>query len=301
MKRLSVLLLSAAFSTVAFGASAQEIVGLQEQIDSLKGEMMILQRKVYRDNMDAGIPAQSSSNSNAAVKLGEYDEIVRTMNGKIDELEYKIKQLEDKVDTMNKDIDVRFNLLEGKPITAGEGSIATPKKFDAAVAQGAPKSIVGDSVTTGDLKNLTPNKATAANMQSSTVSATVVSADELYKTGLEALKAGNSTLAEQNMSKILSDYPSDKLAGNAQYWLGEVYYSTKNYAKAAVAFRDGYKNYKNGAKGADSLLKLGLSMEQLGKKAEACAALTQLPIEFPKADSGMITKAKTEAKKLGCK
>lgn len=286
MRFLSILLASTGICLTAFSASAQEITGIQEQIDSLKEEMIILQRKVYRDNTDANLNQPTASS--AAVKLGEYDEIVRTMNGKIDELDHKIKMLEERINTINNDFDIRFKLLEGKPIQAAEGQINTPKKFDAAVASGAPKAIVGESVISGELKNLNP---TPKNL----------SVEELYKNGLEALKAGNPLVAENNFTEILNKHASDKLAGNAQYWLGEVYYSTKEFAKAAVAFAKGYENYKNGAKGADSLLKLGLSMEALGKNAEACAAFSNLGTEFPKADNNIKSKASAEAKKLGCK
>lgn len=286
MKRISTAILLSGFLFAVQPALAQELVGIQEQIDALKEEMIILQRKVYRENTDAYIPAGNPAKTD--VKLGEYDEIIRTMNGQIDEMEHQIKQLENKIDTINKDMDIRFKLLEGKPIPAGQAAAAAPKKFDAAVATGAPKSIVGDAVTTASLKNLTPAQAKA-------------SADDLYKNGLEALKAGKSAEAEQNFMLILDKYSTDKLAGNAQYWLGEVYYKDKNFAKAAVAFGKGYEKYKSGSKGADSLLKLGLSMEQLGKKAEACSAFVNLPAEFPKADNAVKSKAQSEAKKIGCK
>ena len=264
--------------------SAPELVGIQEQIDALKEEMIILQRKVYRETTDGPIQAAAGQ---AEVKLGEYDEIIRSMNGKIDEMAHQIKQLEEKIDNINRDTDIRFKLLEGKPIPAAEGNAALPKKFDTVVATGAPKSIVGDEVTSGELKNLTPKTKD-------------LSVEEIYTQGLEALKAGKSAEAEQNFNLILEKHGSDKLAGNAQYWLGEVYYNDKNFAKAAVAFGRGYDKYKNGGKGPDCLLKLGLSMMQLGKKNEACLAFTNLPSEFPKADKTILTKAADEAKKLGC-
>lgn len=285
MKFFPVVFLSSAFMLAAFSASAQEIIGIQEQIDSLKEEMIILQRKVYRDNTDANLNLPTSST--AAVKLGEYDEVIRTMNGKIDEMEHKIKTLEEKINTMNNDFDVRFKLLEGKPIAAGQSSLNTPKKFDAAIVKGAPKSVTGGDVTTGELKSLEPAQEN-------------LSVEDLYKTGLEALKSGNSTVAERHFTEILDHYGTDKLAGNAQYWLGETYYVNKDFSKAAVAFGKGYQNYKDGAKGADSLLKLGLSMAQLGKKSEACSAFTNLAGEFPKADKSIKDKAAAEAKKLGC-
>lgn len=118
--------------------------------------------------------------------------------------------------------------------------------------------------------------------------------------GLEALKANDSQKSAQMFNMILEKYPEDKLAGNAQYWLGEVYYKDKDFTRAAVAFGKGYEKYKNGAKGADSLLKLGFTMDQLGRKEEACVALTNLPKEFPNTDKTILDKAAEQAKKLGC-
>lgn len=265
--------------------NAQGIIGIQEQIDAIKEEMMILQRKVYRDSTDSSV--YESNPARAEVKIGEYDEVIRNLNGKIEELDYKVKTLNEKIDTINKDIDVRFRLLEGKPIPAGDASIQPVKKFDAAVATGAPRSITGDDIKTGNLKNLQPEES--------------MNVDELYTTGLEALKANNTEKAEMYFTLILNKFSTDKLAGNAQYWLGEVYYKDKKFDKAAVAFGRGYSNYKDGTKGADSLLKLGLSMSQLGKKDEACLAFMNLPTEFKNADDNIKAKAKNEANKIGCK
>ncbi len=281
MKKTLILSVIALSLTSVLPAHSQEMVGIQDQIDALKEELIVLNRKVYRDQADSAV----SVTSTGAASFGEYDEIIRSLNGKFEELEYKIKQMDERISAMNKDIDTRFNMIEGKPIAAASGSIADQKKFGASVANGAPKSIVGDTVTSGTLKDL---------------GRTQESVDSLYKKGLEALKGNDLIAAEQHFQLILSDYASDKLAGNAQYWLGEVYYKDQNYAKAAVAFAKGYENYKDGNKGADSLYKLGLSMSQLGKKTEACTALKNVPTEFPKADSELLGKAKSQAAKLGC-
>ncbi|MBQ2810551.1 MAG: tol-pal system protein YbgF [Alphaproteobacteria bacterium] len=281
MKLLSTILCFMFFSSFA---QAQEIIGMQEQIDAIKEEMMFLQKKIYRDKVDSEV--LESNPARAEVKIGEYDQIIRNLNGKIEEIEHKLKTLDEKIDTVNKDIDIRFRLLEGKPIPAGQASAQVPQKFDTAVANGAPKSITGDNITTSDLQNLEPEKT--------------LSVQQIYTTGLEALKSGDSKKAEAHFNMILNNHQTDKLAGNAQYWLGEVYYKDRKFDKAAVAFAKGYNDYKNGAKGADCLLKLGLSMAQLGKKDEACLAFVNLPTEFAKAPDNIKAKAKNEAKKMGC-
>ena len=115
------------------------------------------------------------------------------------------------------------------------------------------------------------------------------------------MKNEKNASAEEKFTQILTSFPNDALAGNAQYWLGEVYYKQQDFKKAAVAFKDGYSKYPNGAKGPDCLLKLGLSMKALDKKEEACTAFVNLPKVFDKVNNDIATRAKKEAEALACK
>ena len=263
-----------------------EPYAFQADVDELREDVKILQRQVYRSQTEA--PAGKSSD--VMVRMSDFEEQLRQMNGKIEEVNYKIKQLNDRMDMINKDIDVRFRMIEGKPLNGGAGTQAKSKKFDAPVANNAPKSLVGDSIKGGDLAPVEAPKAAQEQ-----------DVNKVYQQGLEAYNSGQYDKAEANFSDVLNRFSQDKLAANAQYWLGEVYYSQKNYAKAAVAFGKGYEKYKDGAKGAESLYKLGMAMNQLGKKEEACAALTNVAKEFPKAEKTLLDKAKNEASKLKCK
>lgn len=264
-------------------SSAQLSSGLQKEVEQLREDVLVLQRQTYRDKSANTMPTATASN--VQVRLGEMDELIREVIGKVDQLEFKLKKFDERLNMINKDIDVRLKMIEGKPIEGGAGMQAKSlEKFNAPVANEAPKSIVGDGIKGDDLKPL-PGQDVGA----------------MYQEGLDALKANNNVLAEDRFSMILSKFPKDKLAGNAQYWLGEVYYGKKEFPKAAVAFAKGYENYKGGPKGADSLLKLGMSMRELGKKDEACVAFTSLPKEFPKAAEPLLVRAKAEVSKLSCK
>ncbi len=281
MKKFRVIALAAVLAGVSGTALAQTGT-FEEELAQLREDVTFLQRQVYQNN-NADVNSLTSS-KNVSVQIGQFDELLRQVIGKTDELEFKIKKLNERLDVMNKDIDVRFKMLEGKPVSSS-GSLELPakNKFAAPVAKDAPKSIVGDSIKGDDLKPLK-----SADVKS------------IYQEGLEALKAGNDKLAEEKFNTILGKFPEDKLAGNAQYWLGEVYYGRKDFTKAAVAFAKGYEKYK-GPKGPDSLLKLGMSMRELKKNEEACVAFTSLPKEFPKAEAALLNRAKSEASKLGCK
>ena len=275
MKKFVFLFVISAFF-IATGARAQDASVLQQELDDMREDIKIIQRKMY--NNDDG---------SSAAQLTRLEEQVRSVNGRFDELEYRIKQLGDKIDLINKDIDVRMSILEGKKIspTVNADVADNTPKFAAPVAMEAPQSIVGGDIARDD--NLQPANGDTA--------------PEIYQSALEALKAEQYDEAEKKFNKILNRFPSDKLAGNAQYWLGESYYARKQYEKSAVAFAKGYQQYHDGTKAPDSLLKLGMSMQMLQKNKEACAAFISLPREFPKAEKNVKDKAALEAKKLGCK
>ncbi len=257
-------------------AKAQDVSVLQQELEDIREDIKILQRRSY-NNEDKG---------EAVVQVSRLDEQVRSTSGKLDELEYKIKQLDEKIDMINKDIDVRIKMLEGKKIDSSVSANIpdnTPK-FSAPVAVDAPQSIVGGSISGGDLRPAIGD-----------------SAPEIYQVGLEALKANQYAEAEKAFTKVVTRFSEDRLAGNAQYWLGETFYARQEYDKAAIAFAKGYQQYHSNAKAADSLLKLGMSMKALKKNKEACAAFVSLPTEFPAAEKNIKDKAAAEKKNLGCK
>ena len=197
-----------------------------------------------------------------------------------------MKTKKKKINVINKDVDVRLKMIEGKPIEdSGMGTNAPVKKFDAPVAQGAPAAVVGGAIAKGDDLPKVNTKT----------------AEQIYQEGMDAINAGKNDEAAEKFTAVLTKFPDHKLAANAQYWLGESYYGKKDYAKAAVAFAKGYEKYKDGNKGADNILKLGMSMQMLGKKDEACTAFVNLPKEFPNAAANLKNKASQMAKELECK
>ncbi len=245
----------------------------KSEIETIKEDLAVLQRQMYQN--------QSATPQSLT---GEFEENFRDLVGRVDKFEHSLKKLEEKIDLINKDIGVRISLLEGSPIAQTPATPEKPKeKFVAKVANKAPKSITGDSVGSDELQSLQSKDPKV-----------------IYQQGMDAINAKKYDLAEQKFAYFLQNFKEDKLLGNAQYWLGEVYYVNKDYKKAAIAFAKGYQ-IKGSNKGADSLLKLGLSMVSLKKNDEACAAFSSMPKEFPKAEKTILDKAAAEAKKLECK
>lgn len=126
------------------------------------------------------------------------------------------------------------------------------------------------------------------------------SATEQYNHAFGLLKQANYPAAEAALKAFVEAHPKDQMAGNAQYWLGETYYTRSRYMEAATAFAEGYKRYPKSPKAPDGLLKLGMSLARANQKQNACVALAQLDHDFPRAAASVKERASTEKKKLGC-
>lgn len=328
MKLTACFLVSGSLLLAAMPSMANSDV--QKDIEDLREDLKVLQRQIYRGAGTSGetskttaVSQEQATAGNVQVKIGEYDEAIRKVNGRMDTLEYQVKQLDTKLDKINRDIEIRFKILEGRSVPANLSSPAptTPTIYEAPVASGASKAVTGDGIQGNDLapiagsnvavekksvpaenndgpQQLIPNENAAV---SPTVAPKTQNAAEMYASGMTAFNSGYYDEAELAFQHILEQFPKDKLAGNAQYWLGEVYYKQNNFSKAIVAFKNGYEKYHDGNKAPDSLFKLGLTFKAQNENKKACIVLSSFGAEFPKANADLAKRVKTEASKLGCK
>jgi tol-pal system protein YbgF len=123
--------------------------------------------------------------------------------------------------------------------------------------------------------------------------------DDLFMRSEKALLQLQYQDAEAGFKDFLVKYPDHNLAGSAQFKLGETFYAQQDYANAAQNYLTGYKQFPKSRRAADSLLKLGLSLNKLGQKDQACAALGSVGTEFPKAVEAN-KRAQAEFKRAGC-
>ncbi len=122
-----------------------------------------------------------------------------------------------------------------------------------------------------------------------------------YDFAFDLLRRNDFARAEVAFRDFLKRHPKDPLSGNAQYWLGETHYVRGDYQQAAVEFMAGYQNYPRTNKGPDNLLKLAMSMSNLGQTQGACTALNRLAKDYPKAADEVSKPAAAERAKLKCK
>ena len=244
----------------------------QQDINELRQEVRQLHQKLY--SMDEK-PANTENSGNAQMrdKIDEYGATLHRINERMDELEKKIKQYNDNLDKFNQKTDVRLKVLESR-----KAGIEVPSALPTAPA------VNESSVAPSNTGVVNGNKP-----------------EDMYANAMQAYNNALYDEAELGFEDIIKQFPSHALAGNSQYWLGEVYTKQGNLNKAKWAFKNGYEKYKNGNKGADCLYKLGVTLENQHNNKGACVIFMSFAEEFPKANAELSKKVKAEAQKLGCK
>ncbi len=122
-------------------------------------------------------------------------------------------------------------------------------------------------------------------------------AEELYNKGFRETTAKDYSNALQSFQKLLSTHPDHKLAGNAQYWIGEIYYARGDMEMAILEFDKALKKYPGSEKTPASLLKQAFAFEKLGAKKEAGVLLQEVIQKYPKSGEAGLARKKLETLK----
>ena len=210
--------------------------------------------------------------------------------GKNEELENKVLELENKLNLINEDFEIRFKAIEDKISKINQGpAIKKGRVLDQIQEDSNP-------IESFETKLLDKNKI---DLSDSNKIDNSVSAKDKYSNAIDLLWRSKFDQALSELEMLKKMKPID-LMPNIQYWLGEVYYAKKDFEQAIIEFGEGLKNYPNSIKGPDNMLKLGLSFANLKKKTEACNVLIELELKYPDASANVLERSIQERKKLGC-
>ncbi len=255
----------------------------------------------------AGDAAINSATARLAVRVTQLEQDIRAATGRVEELSYQLRRLEERVDKFIADVDYRLTESGKAAAATAEPRAAVPEGVPP-VSAGGPR-ILGQGVPTagtpaGGGAAVPPSPGTASPTsppaQSAAVAASPGSARDDYARAFGLMQKGSYAEAETAFTNFLQQHKDDPLVENARYWLGETFYARADYLRATEAFLDAYEKNKTGAKAPDALLKLGLSLSSLGKAKEACASFRELGRAFPDAASTVKDRARQEQQKLKC-
>lgn len=198
-----------------------------------------------------------------ASQLEETQREVRELRGQIETLSHETEGAGTRQRDQYLDIDRRLQSLESR------GSSAAAPATSGTVAAAA-------------------SGAAAASVVTSKPATTGASDRARYQQAFDLLKDARYTEARNEFQLFLADHPNSDLAGHSQYWLGETYYVTQQFAEALPEFQKVLDGYPDSRKLPDAMLKVGYCHYELGQFPQAKTELTRVVDQYPESTAARL-------------
>ena len=285
---------------------------ISDQIQVITKDLKTLEKAVYQKSDVVNIKTSSSSSSDGLnedimtkhlLKLNEIEDQFRELTNKFEEINFKLDKLSTRVTKIQSDTQLRFSDLEsGTDISKIEKKTVLPgstKPQDFGAAPGYQTSNLPKEQSINSVESAQTVIAEEPEARESLLPDKP--AKEQYEFAVSFMKIGDYETAEFALKEFIDKNKDHDLAGSAQYWYGETFRIRQLYSDAATAYLDGYQNYPKSSKAPDNLLKLGITMVQLGEKDQGCKMISGIKKEYQKANKSVLQKAQYEQKKFKCK
>jgi tol-pal system protein YbgF len=254
-------------------AVARELIELQRDVTSLLQGQKDLSTQMTQDHTVQKTLIEQSSDSvnrlnttmsglqksvqdvqaNSGTRLDTMSTQVQGLSDNLEEIKSRIGKLNQQlVDLQNTVQSIDARLSGGAPASAPSGPAGSPS--------GGPTSP-------------SPSAASPAGPPPS--------ADTLYSNGLRDITSGKYDLARSEFQDYLRYYGDTDLASNAQFYLGEIAYSQKNYKVAVQEYDKVLNNYPKSFKLAPARLKKGMALIELGEKNAGIKELREVVKRYP--------------------
>ena len=294
-------------------AEEEEILlqSINDQIQVITKDLKTLEKAVYKksDVISAGNQTSLSPSNGLnedimtkhLLKLNEIEDQFRELTNKFEEVNFKLDKLSSRVTKIQSDTQLRFSDLENQDIEikkTKKNLPGTSKPNDFGANPGYSVSNLPEKQETSSIESAQTVITESPEKKESLLPDKPPK--EQYEFAVSFMKIGDYETAEFALKEFIQKNKDHDLAGNAQYWYGETFRIRQLYSDAATAYLDGYQNYPKSKKAPDNLLKLGITMVQLGEKDQGCKMIISLKKEYPKASKSVLQKAQYEQKKFKC-
>ena len=214
------------------------------------------------------------------VRLGELQKELQELRGAIEEQTHAMNGLKQRQRELYLDTDRRLRQIEhGGAAAPAAGTVAPPAAVPRPAT--APRAAPPPTVATVATAEPEPTKA-----------------DEEYRRAFELLKEGRYAEAIAQFGAYLKKYPGSGYADNAQYWLGEARYVTREFEPAVKEFEKVITNYPDSPKIADAMLKIGYCHYETKDYQQAKKVLTNLQKRYPDSTAARLAENRLQRMKL---
>ena len=221
-----------------------------------------------------------------AQHLDQVQADVRQLRGRIEELEYNSESMRKQQRDLYSDLDKRLAAIGGGTSGAAAAGALNGSPGSAGAVSSSSQSGAGAAGGAGQTSAAGAGAAGSAAADSGGAGSS--EEQRVYGQSFDALKAGSYSIAITGFKDFLTSYPSSPLAENAQYWLGEAYYVTRDFDSASGAFRTVLSKWPDSRKAPDALLKLGYTQIEQKKVGEGRATLSQVVQKYPGTDAAKL-------------
>jgi tol-pal system protein YbgF len=314
------VLLNLTFINISFADNHN----IYETLEIIKNDLKTLERAVYSGSIEIKTTASDNSNTELdpnsedvltrhLLKLSEVEDQFRQLTNKFEEINFKLDKLSNRLSKIQADNQIRFQDIElAQNSSEGVAQLTSKPKTDADKV--LPGSSQPQDLGTISYKD-TETSESSQQIQSVDTTASIVSEtfqteekilpedltpQKQYEFATSFLKVGDYSTAERAFREFVVFNSDHELAGSAQYWYAETFRIRQLYTDAASAYLEGYQKYPKGKKAPVNLLKLGVSMVQIGEKEQGCKMINGVELQYPNANQSVIQKAKYESKKFEC-
>jgi tol-pal system protein YbgF len=277
MKKSSIIVLTAALIFVACLAQPAAAQNTKSQLIQIQTQLQIMQ--------DSMTKMQQSFDE----RMGVMKEMVTAQTDNVNKMGVAVQNLQKTLGSQTGDTSTKVEQISGQ-IQAMHDSV------DELKARMAKLSKQLDDIQAGQ-HNITAPGPGGTSPTGPGGAAQAPPADQLYNDALRDYNAGKNDLAGQEFSQYLQAYGNTDLAGNAQFYMGEIQYRQGNLSGAVQSYNKVLDQYPGGNKSAAAQLKKGYALLDLGQKSEGIAELRSLMSRYPK--SAEAAQAKDRLVKLG--
>ena len=299
---------------------------IYEILDLIKKDLKTLERAVYSGSIEIEGNSNNETVSNLdnnsedvltrhLLKLSEVEEQFRELTNKFEEINFKLDKLSNRVSKLQSDNQIRFqdieNDLSSVNVIESNQQLSSAPKIVKQILPGSSQPQDLGTISYKDMETSEKNQQIqSVDTTASIVEETFQAEDKIlpidlttkeqYEFATSFLKVGDYSTAERAFREFVLSNPEDELAGSAQYWYAETFRIRQLSTDAASAYLEGYQKYPKGKKAPINLLKLGVSMVQIGETDQGCKMINGVELQYPNANQSVIQKAKYESKKFEC-
>ena len=254
-------------------ADPETLQSIRSELTQLYAEVQALRAEMAGDG---GATATAQLNGPAVVRLDAMEQQLREVTGQVEQLRFRMDQIV--VDGTRRIGDLEFRLVE---LEGGDLS-----------ALGETPTLGGEAVEMASVIPAPSDDSLEDGVE------LAVSEEADFDAATQSLGDGDYANAVIQFGQFLSNYPGGPLSARALFHMGEAQEAMGQHKDAARSYLDSFTTRPDGSYAPQALMRVAISLGELGKVDNACQTLNEVLVRYP--NSAVIEQTRSSQQSLGC-